>query len=67
MIQELDYVKRMVQPAVEDLECEHFGSHPDDPVILHHREMLREEGSFAVLNGDVIRERSVSASLGLYE
>ena len=33
----LDYVREVLNPQIESLKTKYFGSHPDDPVILHRR------------------------------
>ena len=49
VILDLDYVRTTVSPPLEDLKARHFGSHPDDPIVLHRRELIDKKKSFAVL------------------
>jgi hypothetical protein len=37
------------RPAFESLKGKHFGSDPDDPVILHREDMKARRGPFAIL------------------
>ncbi len=49
VILELDYVAQTVFPALENLKQRYFGSHPDDPVILHRKEILNKKPPFEAL------------------
>lgn len=46
VILELEYVDQAVFPAIEDLKRRYFGSHPDDPVILHRKELVNKKAPF---------------------
>jgi hypothetical protein len=50
VILELEYVARVVFPALEDLKARYFGSHPDDPIILHRKELLNKKPPFECLS-----------------
>jgi len=54
---DLRYVEEHVHPELEALKQRYFGSHPDDPVILHRKEMINAKGPFAVLKDVATRER----------
>ncbi len=47
---ELDYVKNVLTPDIERLKNKYFESHPDEPVILHRKEMVNRKASFKSLN-----------------
>lgn len=49
VIFELDYVRTIVFPAVETLKEEFFESHPDDPLILHRKELVNKRHPFHLL------------------
>ena len=49
VILELEYVAQAVFPALEDLKQRYFGSHPDDPVILHRKELVNKKPPFESL------------------
>ena len=42
VILELGYVDAVVHPRVEDLKRRYFGSHADEPMILHRKELVKE-------------------------
>lgn len=50
VIFDLNYVSSVVFPAIEDLKARYFASHPDDPVILHRKELVNKKAPFACLN-----------------
>jgi hypothetical protein len=45
----LAHVDEALHPQLEDLKRRYFGSHPDDPVILHRKDLVNKRGPFAVL------------------
>ena len=49
VIMELGYVRDVVQPDLEKLKKGFFTSDPDEPVILHRKEILYKKGPFYVL------------------
>lgn len=62
VIVELDYVQRVLFPQLEALKKRYFGSHPDEPICLHRKELVNRRPPFAALrNPDV--ERSFNHSL----
>jgi len=46
VILEIGYVASVVFPAIEGLKQRYFGSHPDDPVILHRKELVNKKPPF---------------------
>jgi len=46
VIFELDYVAHTVFPAIEDLKQRYFNSHPDEPLILHRKELVNKRHPF---------------------
>ena len=51
---DLDYVKDVLAPDIEELKTKYFNSHPDDPVILHRKELMNKKYPFkALLNSEV--------------
>jgi hypothetical protein len=46
VIFELDYVKNTVFPAVEGIKNKYFNSHPDEPIILHRKEIVNKKSPF---------------------
>jgi len=54
---ELDYVVTHVFPAVEQLKRTHFGAHPDEPIILHRKEVMQRKPPF-----DKLKDPTVDAA-----
>jgi hypothetical protein len=52
----LEYVKEILHPEIEVLKAKHFGSHPDEPVILHRKELINAKFPFQALKEATIRE-----------
>ncbi len=63
----LEYVDRVVFPTVEDLKRRYFGSHPDDPVIFHRKELVNRRPPFAALTDPTIEQSFNQELLGLLE
>jgi hypothetical protein len=57
VIMKLDYVQATVFPQLEALKARYFESHPDEPVILHRKEMLNHKHPFEPLKNLNIREQ----------
>jgi len=55
LIVSLDYVRDVLHPAIEDLKRRHFGDHPDDPIILHRKELLNRRPPFQALRDPGVR------------
>jgi hypothetical protein len=55
VIVSLDHVASDLHPRLEGLKHQYFGSHPDDPVILHRKDMVNQRGPFAVLQDPDLR------------
>ncbi|HYM93332.1 MAG TPA: DUF3800 domain-containing protein [Chitinophagaceae bacterium] len=49
VIFKLDYVSDVLQPELEALKAKYFGSHPDDPVVLHRKELVQKKHPFNIL------------------
>jgi hypothetical protein len=56
VILELDYVEKIFHPQMEALKRKYFHTHPDDPVILHRKEMVNAMGPFETLKDRSTRE-----------
>jgi len=50
----LDHVRMRIHPEMEALKIKHFGSHPDDPIILHRKEIVNRSHPFQVLRNQNI-------------
>jgi len=49
VIVDLKEIKEVIFPQIEKIKSEYFGSHPDDPVIFHRKEILNAQKAFSVL------------------
>jgi len=57
VIFELDYVAKVLFPKLESLKVKYFKSHPDNPTILHRKELVNKKPPFDVLkNPEVCKE-----------
>jgi hypothetical protein len=52
VILELGYVDKVLFPRLEALKRKYFGSHPDEPIILHRKELINSKPPFEVLRDD---------------
>jgi Protein of unknown function (DUF3800) len=49
IIVSLRHIQNTLQPQLEALKGKYFNSHPDDPVLLHRKEMVNKKIPFACL------------------
>jgi len=56
VIFELEYVKTTFQPQIEELKTKYFNSHPDEPVILHRKELVYRKNDFSRLKDSAIEK-----------
>jgi len=54
VIVELDYVKRVLFPQVEAIKSKFFNSHPDEPLILHRKELVNKKPPFEALHDPAV-------------
>ena len=50
VILELGYVEKVLHPQMENLKKVFFGSHPDEPIIFHRKELMNAKHPFKVLS-----------------
>jgi hypothetical protein len=62
VIFELEYVATTVFPTIEQMKRDYFNSHPDEPVILHRKELVNKKHPFESLR-DVGIEEEFNRSL----
>jgi hypothetical protein len=67
IILELSVVRDAVNPAIEEIKRRYFGSHPDDPIIFHRKEMINFRGPFKPLADENVRANFNRELLGLLE
>jgi hypothetical protein len=49
IIIEVDHARDVAHSRLEALKKEYFGSHPDDPVVLHRKELISKNHPFECL------------------
>jgi hypothetical protein len=49
VILELGYVKSVIYPQMESLKAKYFEYHPDDPIVLHRKEIINAKPPFQSL------------------
>jgi hypothetical protein len=54
---ELQHVKEIVHPQMEEIKSKYFSSHPDDPIIFHRKEMVNAKYPFEALKNQEIRNQ----------
>jgi hypothetical protein len=62
VILELGYVDEIFFPELEGIKRKYFHSHPDDPIILHRKELVNKKPPFALLR-DPRKEDAFNADL----
>jgi len=65
VIMELAYVRTTVFPAIEALKTRYFDSHPDDPLILHRKELVNKRYPFNRLRDPHVEQDFNRDLLGL--
>ena len=56
VIFDTDYAGKFLTPKIEELKVKHFGSHPDEPVILHRKEIINYKFPFHSLKDEKKRK-----------
>ena len=57
VIIELDYVATVLHRELEEIKTRYFRQHPDDPVVLHRKEILNAKPPYECLKDKDLRER----------
>lgn len=57
VIFELSYVAEILTPQIESLKTEYFGSHPDEPIIFHRKELINQKYPFDSLKDEELRKK----------
>ncbi len=65
VIMELGYVEATVFPKLEGLKGKYFASHPDEPVVLHRKEVINRKTPFDSLQDPEIERRFSTDLLAL--
>jgi len=67
LIFDLNYVKNVVHPKLEALKQKYFPHHPDEPIILHRKELVNKKYPFKSLKDKTIEENFNSDLLKLLD
>lgn len=65
VIAESDYVRRRIHPELEDIKARYFDSHPDEPMVLHRKELVNGRRPFQALKDADTRAAFDDELLGL--
>ncbi len=57
VIIELGYVSETLFPDIENLKVKYFISHPDDPIILHRKELVNAKYPFKALKDEKVKRQ----------
>lgn len=63
VIVDLTHIEQVIHPEMELLKARFFRHHPDEPVILHRKEMINAKGPFDVLRNEDTRQQFDEALL----
>lgn len=53
----MGYVSETLFPDIENLKVKYFKSHPDDPIILHRKELVNAKYPFNVLKDEKVKRK----------
>jgi hypothetical protein len=67
VIIDLDYVSGTLYGQIESLKSKYFGSHPDEPIILHRKEIVNAKYPFEVLRDKKTRKQFDTELLAFLE
>ena len=56
VIVDLNYVNNCLFPEMEELKRKYFGSHPDEPIVFHRKELVNRVSPFAELRNAKIEK-----------
>jgi hypothetical protein len=57
VVVELGYVSEKLFPNIEKLKFDYFKSHPDDPIILHRKELVNAKYPFIALKDEKVKRK----------
>jgi hypothetical protein len=67
VIFDLDYIDRILHKDIENLKKKYLGSHPDDPIILHRKDMINRRYPFQALKDENVEDKFNTELLALFE
>jgi len=59
-------VDAFVFPALENLKRKYFGSHPDEPIIFHRKELVNRNSPFQALRDSAVQQEFNREILSLF-
>lgn len=62
-----DYARSVVAPSLSSLKAEHFSHWPDQPVILHRKDIVNKRGPFETLRNQENEKKFNEAILTLFK
>jgi len=62
---DLNHVRNIIFPQMEEIKSKYFNSHPDDPVIFHRKKLVNAKYPFGALRDPIIRSNFDSDLLSL--
>ena len=57
VILSLDYVKATLHPQIESLKAKYFDTHPDEPIVLHRKDLMNAKHPFRRLKDSRVRRQ----------
>ena len=57
VIFDLEYVKNVLRPKIENLKQKYFEYHPDEPPIFHRKELVNKKYPFSILKNKEIEKK----------
>ena len=65
IIVDLSHVAGTMHPEIEKLKTDFFGQHPDEPLILHRKELVNRQPPFSALRNPAVELSFNNSLLGL--
>ena len=67
IVMDLEYVREVFQPKLEQLKKDFFDSHPDEPIVFHRKELMNAKHPFQSLKNEIKRNEFNNVYLQLLE
>lgn len=65
VIMDVDYTRDIAHPALEAIKTTFFGHHPDDPIVLHRKDLVQRNRPFHALRDSTV-EKAFNTALTEY-
>jgi len=66
IIIKMNHTRDVIHPDMENLKAKYFHQHPDDPTILHRKEILNAKPPFEILKNSMVRHDFDAELLNLF-